>query len=247
MNIGEMHTRSDALGRHTSFSFSLPDPAKAGPGPYPALLQLHGASDDHRAWLTRSKLSVYLENRPVIAIIPDGALSLWGNRGPRERFEDHVMQHLLPLCEALFPVRPGPWAIGGLSMGGFGAIRLGLKYPERFASIWAHSSFLPDRAILAERFPDMTPEQQEHFDVYAIAGDAAARSDRPRLVFDCGTEDFLLDQNRAFHAHLKDLGYPHEYREHPGAHTWPYWDEHVQEAVERHMEVLAPYVDGHIH
>ncbi|MDP9379498.1 MAG: alpha/beta hydrolase-fold protein [Chloroflexota bacterium] len=239
MNIGQMQTRSRALGRHITFSFSLPDPQEAGPPPYPALLQLHGATDDHSAWITRSKLAVYLDNKPLIAIMPDGGLSLWGNRGPRERYEDFLMEDLLPTCSALCPVRPGPWAIGGLSMGGFGALRLGLKYPHRFASIWAHSSFIPDRPALRERFPDMTAEELDHFDIYAIAAEAVKAPTRPRLSLDCGTEDFLIEHNRAFHDHLQKLNYPHEYAEHPGAHTWEYWDEHVQQAIPQHLEVLG--------
>jgi S-formylglutathione hydrolase FrmB len=239
MNLGEMRVRSRALGRHVGFSFSIPDEERAGPGPYPALLQLHGASDDHTAWFTRTKLSVYLEDVPLIAVAADGALSLWGNRGPRERYEDFLMEDLLPACERFFPVRPGPWAIGGLSMGGLGAIRLGLKHPDRFASIYAHSSYLPSRAQLAERHEDMTEEQRADFDVYALAAGAVSRPDRPRLSFDCGTDDFLLEQNRAFHAHLESVGYPHEYTEYSGAHTWEYWDDHVRDALPRHLDVLG--------
>lgn len=154
------------------------------------------------------------------------------------------MEDLLPACERFFPVHPGPWAIGGLSMGGFGAIRLGLKHPDRFASIYAHSSYLPSRAQLAERHEDMTEEQRADFDVYALAADAVSCPDRPRLSFDCGTEDFLLDQNRAFHAHLESVVYPNEYAEYPGAHTWEYWDDHVRDALPQHLEVLGVVPSG---
>ena len=100
---------------------------------------------------------------------------------------------------------------------------LGLTYAERFASIFAHSSRLP--------------ESGDDRDV----GVVAARVDRammPALAFDCGTEDHLLDDSRRFHARLEALGVPHQYREHPGAHTWDYWDEHVRDAIAWHTQAL---------
>lgn len=244
MNLGQMQFYSQALERHVSFSFSLPSPDDAGPGPYPALLQLHGRTDDHTAWLTRSKLAVYLDKRPLIAIMPDGGLSFWANRGPRERYEDFIMRDLLPACAAFFPIRPGRWAIGGLSMGGFGALRLGLKYPDRFASIYGHSSAIFTRADLQQRAPELLATGDEATDPFALAEKALNAPNRPRLSFDCGLQDMaadglLLPRNRAFHEHLERLGFPHHYAEFLGGHTWEYWDEHVREALAQHLEVFA--------
>ena len=53
-----------------------------------------------------------------------------------------------------------------------------------------------------------------------------------------GRRDFLLDQNRAFHAHLEKLQIPHEYQEFPGDHNWAYWDLHVREAIAFHVKNL---------
>ena len=61
---------------------------------------------------------------------------------------------------------------------------------------------------------------------------------RPALRLDCGLDDFLLEQNREFHAHLQSLPYPHEYEEFPGDHNWAYWDIHIQEAIRFHCKVL---------
>jgi enterochelin esterase-like enzyme len=57
----------------------------------------------------------------------------------------------------------------------------------------------------------------------------------PRLLLDCGTEDFLIDANRRFHRELNHLRVPHEYREFPGGHVWDYWDEHIQSAIQFHL------------
>jgi len=239
MNLGQMQIYSPILQRHVSFSFRLPTGAEAGPGPYPALLQLHGASEDHTAWITRTMLPVHLEGTPLIVIMPEGARSQWLNRNAHERYEDFLMRDLLPACEEFFPVRADRWAIGGLSMGGQGALHLGLKYPTRFASIYAHSSVIPDQAMLHRWLPELTPETLADADLYARAARTVSDPQRPQLSFDCGTEDPLLEENRAFHRHLERISYPHHYAEHPGGHTWHYWDEHVREAIRQHLAVLA--------
>ena len=109
-------------------------------------------------------------------------------------------------------------------MGGYGAIRLGLLYPHRYASIFAHSSKLP--------------ESDDDRDVCVVAG-RVERATMPALAFDCGVDDHLIGDSRRLHARLDALGLAHQYREHAGAHTWDYWDEHVREALAWHARVLG--------
>ena len=61
----------------------------------------------------------------------------------------------------------------------------------------------------------------------------------PKLRIDCGADDFLIEHNREFHAHLNKLKVPHEYAEFPGAHTWDYWDLHIREALAFHARALG--------
>lgn len=244
MNLGQMHFSSAALRRHVTFTFQLPQREKVGPGPYPALLLLHGASENHSAWTTFSKMPLYLENVPLVAIMPEGVRSQWLNRNSHERYEDFLIQDLLPACGDFFPIRPGRWAIGGYSMGGQGALYLGLKHPDRFASIYAHSSAIPDSDTLAEWMPDLTTAQIDEADIAAHADRCVSLSHRPHLGFDCGTDDALLEQNRTFHRYLERIGYPHHYEEHPGGHDWEYWDTHIRDAICQHTEILASEADS---
>jgi len=234
----QFHSRS--LGRHVTYTAILPEVDRHGDGPFPVLYQLHGRSDDHTAWLVRSRLVDHVAPYPLIVVLPDGAVSGWRNAGPSEKYEDFVTQDLVRHVGATFRVRPGRAAIGGLSMGGGGSIRLGLKHPGLFASIWAHSSAVFSAEHMRERG---VPEAEiPADDVYAVAERLLAglpRPSLPRLSFDCGVDDFLLEHNRAFRAHLESIGFPHHYAEHPGAHTWEYWDLHVREALRQHAEVLG--------
>lgn len=239
MNFATVQFPSAALGRHVTYTAILPE-ARHGAGPFPVLYQLHGRSDDHTAWALYGRMVRHAAPYPLLVICPDGGISGWRNRSSHERYEDFVVSDLVAHVAATFHVRPGRAAIGGLSMGGGGAIRLGLKHPDLFCSIWAHSSGLGDRARLLQ--DGATEEEAAADDVYAIAERLLASpppAGLPRLSFDCGLDDGLLERNRDFRRHLEAIGFPHAYAEHPGGHTWEYWDLHVREALRQHAEVLG--------
>ncbi|HEV2067521.1 MAG TPA: alpha/beta hydrolase-fold protein, partial [Thermomicrobiales bacterium] len=119
-----------------------------------------------------------------------------------------------------FNVPDGPWAICGLSMGGWGVMNFGLKYPERFASIWSHSSKLDWKASQLDLSMLANPDD---VDILAHADRVAKLDRKPMISFDCGVDDQLIEENRAFHAHLEQIGLVHHYAEHPGGHTWECW------------------------
>ena len=245
MTIANIEFSSQALQRTAEYVAFIPDPQEAGPGPYPVLLQLHGYHDNRRAWMIKSNLWGHWQRYPLIIVMPETANGWWANMGIPNNWEDYIVQDLVSHVGSTFPVREGKMAIGGLSMGGFGAIRLGLKYPHLFSSIWAHSSaiFNPDKTAMAFVWddPDRSSEVRAHMrnDLNCYYWAAMLQKEiKPRLTFDCGTEDFLIDQNRDFHTYLQKQKLPHSYMEHPGGHTWEYWDLHVQAALVQHAEVL---------
>lgn len=235
MNIATLQFYSPVLNRHVTYSAILP---QKGTGPWPVLMQLHGLSDNHASWLTYSNIARYVEKYPLMVILPDGDTSWYTNVDRFRCFEELLVGDLTNHVRATFRVKEGPWAIGGLSMGGYGAMRLGMKYRDRFASIWSHSGALKTAGELREegRLPNPGPDE----DILLVAERFAAQpGPRPVISFDCGTEDQLLGENRRFHAHLDQLGIPHNYQEHTGSHTWDYWDEHVREALAQHAAILC--------
>jgi S-formylglutathione hydrolase FrmB len=126
-------------------------------------------------------------------------------------------------------------------MGGYGAMRIGLGYPDRFCSITAHSGALmhgtrkwtrPGQEFERRIFGRL-PAGTDH-DLVHLAKKAKRDGKLPRIRIDCGTEDFLLEANRQCHSLLTHAGIAHEYEEFPGAHTWDYWDHHIQRALAFH-------------
>ncbi len=182
----------------------------------------------------------------MLIVMPDGGTSGYLNLIDTERrldvddrlgvarYEDTIVQDLRDHVTRIFNVRSGPWAIGGLSMGGFGALRLGLKYPDLFNSIWAHSSAPRIGWLMADRTPDPVDAQ-----ILTHARHLAAAGTWPEISFDCGTGDDLIGENRQLHGQLDELGIQHHYAEHPGGHTWGYWDVHVRSALAQHARIFG--------
>ena len=248
MAICDIHYQCDALGKTAGARVILPEPGAVGP--FPVFYLLHGHGDDHTMWTRRTNLERYAAQWPLIVVMPDGGRGFYCDAVVGFDYEKALHQ-LISYVDATFQTRAerGGRCIGGLSMGGYGALHLALKHPQLFVSANSHSGALGfghDELTgggwqeFAQRIVGKNPRGSD-YDLYALA-DRLAQSDastRPQLRIDCGTEDFLLDQNRAFHAHLKSLDIAHQYQEFPGEHNWDYWDDHIREALTFHAKALG--------
>jgi putative tributyrin esterase len=237
----ELKYRSQALEKATAATVLLPEgPQK---GPFPVLYLLHGLSDDQTAWTRWTSIERYVRSLPLIVVMPDSGRGFYCDAEQGFAYETAIIQDLIGYVDTMFNTnrtRQGR-ALAGLSMGGYGAAKLALKFPEMFCGAVSLSGAM---GFAHRAFPDpMERPWDREFarvvgtnpvggpnDLYALAN-ALKETQRPALRIDCGTEDFLLADNRAFHAYLEKIGYPHEYDENPGAHEWGYWDRHIQEAI----------------
>ncbi len=222
-------------------------------GPWPVFYLLHGLSDDFTKWTRNTSIERYAADYPFAIVMPDGFRGCYTNNEQGPRYFDYMVEDVVGFVERSFRVRTdrGGRCVGGLSMGGYGSMLLGLRRPDLFNSVVSHSGAmqlgsmehgqykgtLPGDDFI--RIFTSDPRGSEH-DLMQLAKDVAASDGpRPHLRIDCGVDDFLLDHNRGFHAHLNSIGYAHEYAECPGEHNWAYWDEHVREALAFHAKHLA--------
>ncbi len=237
---------SEVLAKAVNMNVLLPS---VGKPPYPVFYLLHGQSDDYTMWHRRTRIEWYVQHLPLIVVMPDGFRGWYTNNDNGPAYATYMAEELPAFVERHFQARAerAARAIGGLSMGGYGAFRLALGYPDRYVSANSHSGALnafphfmeePEKQLIFGR----EPLGSEH-DLLVLAKRARAAGRLPALRIDCGSEDFLIEYNRAFHADLEALGVPHDYAEYPGVHSWDYWDEHIREALAFHAKALGIAAD----
>jgi S-formylglutathione hydrolase FrmB len=248
MAFATIHYHSRSLNKASAFNAIFPDDP-AVPRPWGAFYLLHGLSDDHTIWTRRTSLERYVGKLPLVVVMPDGGRNWYTNAVDGPRYEDDLIRDVVGLVDRTFPVKAerAGRAIGGLSMGGYGAVKNGLKHYEMFASVNSHSGVLGVLRRDPAEFKDRAPELPRIFgpspkdgpeDPFAIV-ERIDHGRIPALRIDCGTDDRLIGQNRAFHEHLEGLHVAHEYQEYPGGHDWAYWDLHVREALAFHARNLG--------
>jgi len=229
---------SPALRRRGDVTLYLP--AAAGDRPVPLLILLHGVYGSHWNWWALGNLpGIAREMLAAGEIVPfavampsDGLWSDGSGYVTHKGFdaESWIVDDVPACVRELFPqVETQKVFLAGLSMGGFGALRIGAKHASRVAGISAHSA-VTRLADLRGFVQDSIAEDlaEERSDARILYWMRQNRLRLPPIRFDCGTEDSLLAGNRELHASLLRARIPHEYAEHPGGHDWAYWQQHVR-------------------
>jgi enterochelin esterase-like enzyme len=204
---------------------------------YPVIFLLHGGHGDPTDWFKKGDAlttlqQLYSENRlpPSIVITPDG----YDNRGsspyadpqyldgPDGKIATAIGDELVTIVQQRYRTLPTPnfWAIGGLSSGGWGAINIGLHFPNHFSVLFSHSGYFVDQnsaenspLTIVESLPESTLQQL-------------------RIYLDSGEDDRLyLSQSREFEQELDRLHVTSVFHAFPGAHSWSYWREHLADSL----------------
>ena len=210
----------------------------------PVLWLLHGARGNAADWPRYSMVEVYAEEKGLIVVCPTGNNGWWVNQAAGIPWEDVVTEKLWELVHGTFPTsdKPEDNYIAGLSMGGYGAMRIGLRHPERYSRIAAFSAgFGIPRRYAAGGFNALSGEETfgdpdkvlgSQYDEFYTAEERAASGDPlPPIYLSCGTKDGLYDINVEYREHLKKLGYDVVWDEAPYAHEWRFWDQQVEKFI----------------
>ena len=240
---------SETLGTGVTVDVVLPQPPTAKLGrrrKFPVLYLLHGLLDDHTTWVRQTSIERYAAARNVVVVMPGAGRSFYADMVHGPRYGAFVAEELPALARFYLPIadRREQTFVAGLSMGGYGAFKLALTYPERYAAAASLSGALRNWANPDRIDPDWWEAEGRHVfgapeafggsanDVYALAAQAAQGNPVPLLYQCCGTEDFLYDDNREFKAWAERLGLPLTYEEGPGEHNWAYWDQQIQRVLD---------------
>jgi S-formylglutathione hydrolase FrmB len=242
---------SEALSLSTSMTVLLPQrtttqigmEGRAQEGPPPVLYLLHGLSDDDTIWLRRTSIERYVAPLGLAVVMPQVHRSFYTDEAYGGRYWTFLSEELPELVHSLFRVsdRPEDTFVAGLSMGGYGALKWALRHPERFAAAASLSGAVdvvglrtgrvrPEdprmfERIFEDREPAGTPDDLRR--LLTQAGTAGL----PALHVSCGTEDALIEDNRAFVDACAAAGIPVTSSFGPGGHDWAYWDDRIQDVL----------------
>ncbi len=220
---------------------------------YPVIYLLHGLTGHFDNWGDKTKIAEYLAPYNFIVVMAEGDNGWYTDSAsaPNDRYETYITQELIPEIDKKFRTLADRKhrAVAGLSMGGYGSIKYGLKYPETFALVGSFSGALGaaswNEKTLGNNWKALTDSITK---IYG-AGDSRTRAENdifklvkempaekvnrlPFVYLDCGTEDFLIGSNRDFVSLLLEKKVRHEFRQLPGKHEWAYWEAQIQEFFE---------------
>ena len=218
---------------------------------YPVLYLLHGWSGHPQGWITETKLTEYVARYQIIVVLPEGDNGWYTDSATiaADRYESYILQELIPDVDNRFRTfreRNGR-AVAGFSMGGYGAVKFGLKHPDLFALSASMSGAFDaparmDDYSIKQVFGAADNPARAGNDLFKLARNLSAEevAALPYFYFDCGTEDHWLETNRELSNLFKERKIAHEYREMPGGHDWKYWDRQVQEILRIAAQRLTP-------
>ena len=253
MALFDMHYYSNALKMQVELYVILPEVPKsskevgAPEGKYKTLYLLHGLSGDHSVWLRRSSIERYADKHSIAVVMPNVARSWYANTAYGADYFTFVLDELPTVCRSYFKGMsdlPEDNYVGGLSMGGYGALKLALTHPERYAGCISLSGALDitrkGRSYILEEWQGnfgfgidsaLDLEGGEN-DLFALLEKRVAEGAKlPSMYIWCGTEDTLLPVNREFSARLNAHGIDHVYEESPGDHVWECWDAKIKDSI----------------
>lgn len=213
-------------------------------GKLPTLYLLHGMSDDHTMWQRKTSIERYVSEMGIAVIIPSTHLGFYTDMAYGNRYWTFISQELPDICHSFFKNlsdKREETFVAGLSMGGYGALKLGLGASETFGAVASLSGALDaydvclntikikDDDFWRNIFGNLDQVENSENDLFALASKLKASGEiLPKIYMWCGTEDFIYHHSVKMRDHLKTLGFDLTYEESPGDHQWKYWDEKIQ-------------------
>ncbi|MCF0134847.1 MAG: acetylesterase [Lachnospiraceae bacterium] len=260
MAIFQVSFLSNCLGRTVPIMVVLPTDKMTMPGmpqrdpdkPFKTLYLLHGIIGSCGDWLYGTRIQRWAEEHDLAVVMPSGDNAMYLDN-PVDKYGEYIGRELVEFTRRSFPLshKKEDTFIGGLSMGGFGALRNGLKYSGTFGAIVALSSALVvDENLLVPVEHPIFPSDAMDYRQWIYGKDlkqalesdvnpswlvkdmVAKGAEFPAIFMAVGESDFLLDKNEKFHALLVENRVEHTYITGPGAHEWDFWDTYIKKAID---------------
>ncbi|MCF0109606.1 MAG: acetylesterase [Erysipelotrichaceae bacterium] len=219
--------------------------------PFKTLYLLHGIFGNYVDWVNGTRIERWAQDNNLAVIMPSGENKFYvDNEASGDMFSTFIGKELVEVTRDMFPLshERQDTFIGGLSMGGYGALTNGLKYHDTFGYIVALSSgLILERVLASDDSPNPMPTHRRSYyesvfgdldkligsdmDYNALAKKVKDEKNKPAIYLACGTEDALYPPNVEYRKLLEKYGYDVTWVEGPGGHTWDFWDEYLLKAL----------------
>lgn len=230
----------------------LPGSGEREDKPYKTLYLLHGIFGNYTDWVSGTNIQRWAEEKDLVVVMPSGDNSFYiDNKEAQNNYGEFIGKELVEITRKMFPLsrKKEDTYIAGLSMGGYGALRNGLKYHETFGYIAALSAalivedldkrtndsefFLERRSFAESYFGDLTKVVNSDKNPKWLAKKLVdENSDIPKIYMACGDKDFLLQSNRDFRDYMKSLDVNITFEEGSGGHEWDFWNRHINKVLD---------------
>ncbi len=242
MALLELNIFSEALGTQQQVYVIMPQASTRGEigiknnnEGQKCLYLLHGLSDNHSIWIRRTAIERYAQEYGICVVMPAGDRSFYTDMKHGGKYFTYIAKELPKIITSMLNIssRREDNFIAGLSMGGYGALKIGLRECESFCA----AAGLSSTADISEGKTRFTNDMKNIFgedmnipdseDLFKLAEMQNENPLRPRIFMGVGTEDFLYDANLRLKAKFESLNYDYTYRQSPGSHSWEFWDEYI--------------------
>lgn len=253
MALIQVNFSSSSLKRIVPIQVILPVEKLEGAeeGAFPTLYLLHGVTGNYTDWVSRTNIQRWAEAEGLAVVMPSGDNGFYVDRPESCNFYgEFIGRELVEITRKMFPLsrRREDTFIAGLSMGGYGAVRNGLKYHGTFGCIAGLSTaniaegietrtndgdyYLNRRDFAESIFGDLSKVRDSDKNPrWLVERLAAAGAALPRVYLACGTEDPLLEDSRTLRDCLRAAGADVTYEEGPGGHEWEFWERHIRRVI----------------
>ena len=239
---------SKSLIKNTDMTVLIPNDLEK---PFKTLYLLHGDTQNSTSYIRHSLIEEYANKYKIMVVCPTGDKEYWTNMiNGLGNYEDHVIE-TVNYIDNLFPTSKNreDRFIQGLSMGGYGAMKIGLKYNEMFSSIVAESGAVDvkeafriclddlennpgDDVTYKNVFGDFENDLRQGDDVYFLVKNCP---NLPKIFFHVGNKDFIRISSEKFHEFLVENNIEHTFKLYEGDHNWEYWNQHLEEGIRFHL------------
>lgn len=231
---------SKLMQMDTGLTVILPDCPKVISKDYPVLYLLHGLEDNNACWMQRTQIERYAAMHDLIVIMPEVQRSYYTDMAFGLPYFTYISEELPTIVSNLFHISndPNKTYMAGLSMGGYGALKCGLRHPEKYKAVASFSGAVDIRKGIESSHWALTQKEtigafgnrlNPNDDIRQLVSKAAKENIQlPFIYLTCGLNDSLYEMNQDLRKQMDFLHIPYIYEEWAGGHEWPFWDKSIQ-------------------